>query len=211
MTKQRLALEPGEQPRIELDWGTYMREFEVRFDGKEIGRIDGGQKVLRDPHSFTLPDGSELTIQLKKSQMIDELEVLRNGKPLPGSASNPLTKLSAVIRSSFFWGIITLVAGLVVQFSGNEWVTRLTFSPYSILFGLILLGCSIFLLRRSLTVGVIALVAFSADWALAAYYAQQVGISYNFVSTMAILARILSLLPFIQGVAILRDIRLKSN
>ncbi len=205
MTKQRLALEPGEPPRIELDWGTYMREFEVRFDGEEIGRIDGGQSVLREPHSFTLPDGSELTIQLKKSQMIDELEVLRDGQPLPGSASNPLTKLSAAIRSSFFWGVGSLIGGLIVVFTDSGLATRLTFSPYSIGFGIGMILLAVLLLRRSFPIAVLALTFFVLDWAVAAWWAQQQGINYNFLSTIAMLVRILSLLPLVQGVAMLRQ------
>lgn len=205
MTQQRLALEPGQKPRIELDWGTYMREFEVRFDGKIIGRVDGGQKALREPHNFTLPDGSELTICLKKSQMIDELEVLRNGVPLPGSASSLTAKISAAVRSSFFWGVGSLIAGLLAVFNGSPAIIQLTFSPYSILFGLIMIIAAIILVRRSLPVAIIALVTFLLDWIVAAIVANQMDIGYNFLSTFATLIRVLSLLPLIQVVMALRD------
>ena len=205
MTQQRLALELGQKPRIELDWGTYMREFEVRFDGELLGRIDGGQKALREPHSFTLPDGSELTIRLKQSQMIDELEVLRDGVPLPGSASSTIAKLSAAVRSSFFWGIAAVIAGLTLRFTDYAWVMKLTFSPYSILFGVIMIMAAIVLARRSLPAAIVALIAFLLDWVVASIIANRLGIHYNFLSTFAILIRVLALLPLFQVVMALRD------
>ena len=200
MSLQKLALNPGEAPRLELEWGTYMRDFEIRLDGKEIGRIDGGQRVLKEPHNFTLPDGSELTIQLNQNQLVDELEVLRDGVPLPGSASNPIVKLSAAIRSGFYFGILTTLVGLLAQFSNSVWPIKLTFSPWSILFGLMLIACTVGLASRSRIAAILAVVVLLADWGVAVAVSRTMGISYNFLSSAAILARIFALVALVRAV-----------
>ena len=116
-----------------------MRDFQIRLDGKEIGRIDGGQRELKDPHDFTLPDGTVLTIQLKQTRLQDELQVLRDGLPLPGSASNPAVKLSAAVRNVFFWGLLGTVLGLIIQFTDVTWLLQMTFSGWSFGLGLLMI------------------------------------------------------------------------
>lgn len=211
MTQQRLALAPGEKPRLELDWGTYMREFEIRLDGEEIGRIEGGQRALKEAHVFTLPDGSELSIRLKQNQLVDELEVLRDGKPLPGSASSPAVKLSASVRSSFYWGLLALFAAIIIFLTDSDFVQRLSFSRYSVVFGAALLFVSVMTSRRSQIAAYLAPLLFIADWTVAFIVAQQVGLSFNFISTIAMLARFLSLVPLVQGATALRHLPSRSG
>lgn len=200
MPKQRLSFEQGGDPRLELEWGSYMRDFQVRLDGKEIGRIDGGQRALKQPHTFTLPDGSEITIQLNQSMLIDELEVLRDGQPLPGSASNPQVKLSAGIRTAFFWGVASMIMGLLIFFTDLNLLRILSFSQYSFVAGLLLIVTAIGMARRSLSLVVFAIVVYLADWIGSAIITANLGISFGFVGTIGILTRALSLVPLIQAI-----------
>lgn len=199
MPKQKLAFEQGGDPRLELEWGSYMRDFCVRMDGKEIGRIDGGQRILKQPHNFTLPDGSEITIQLNQSMLIDELEVLRDGKPLPGSASNPRVKLSAGIRTTFFWGIACLLIGTVIFFTDLNILRILSFSQYSFIAGLLLIVSAVGMSRRSIGYLLFAIIIYLADWIGSAMITSSLGISFGFLGTIGILARALSLVPLVQS------------
>ena len=207
MPKQRLAFEQGGEPRLELEWGSYMRDFSVRLDGEEIGRIDGGQRVLKQPHNFVLPDGSKITIQLNQSMLIDELEVKRNGKPLPGSASNPRVKLSAGIRTAFFWGAGSVVMGLLIYFTNLDILRVLSFSQYSFVAGLLLMITAIGMARRSIPLTVFAIVLYLADWIGSAMITSSLGITFGFIGTIGMLARILSIVPLVQAIGATRLLR----
>lgn len=142
MPKQLLALSPNQPPRLELKWGGYMREFTIRLDDQLIGRIDGGQRELSEGREFTLPDGSSLSVRLKQSGVLEELEVLHNGYPLPLSASHPSQKIGSAVRASFFWGIALILAGLFYLFKQDDFLLKIGFSGWSVLFGGILIVCA---------------------------------------------------------------------
>lgn len=177
-----------------------MRDFRVRLDGREIGRIDGGQRALKQGQSFQLPDGSTLTIRLQQTMMVDELQVLRNGQPLPGSAGNPATKLTAGVRAAFFWGLGALAAGLLIQFLNLTLLVQLAFSPYSIAFGALLMVTAVAISQYSQLAAIVALLLFVADLVVGIWFAGANGIALNFLTTAAILVRVLSLVPFWQAI-----------
>lgn len=163
MPIQQLPFVQNGDPRLELEWsGDYMRNFVIRFDGKQIGEISGGQRELRNEHKYTLPDGSNLTIRLKQSKLLDELVVLRNGNPLPGSATDPLQHLTAAVRASFFCGIALIILGLIALFRPDN-MQAITITPYSAVIGLILLFVAVGISRRSRLAAWVGLLAFIAD------------------------------------------------
>ncbi|MGB1253238.1 MAG: hypothetical protein ACPG8W_21680 [Candidatus Promineifilaceae bacterium] len=211
MPKQKLAFTHGGDPRLELEWGSYMRDFSVRLDGEEIGRIDGGQRVLKTPHNFSLPDGSELTIQLNQSMLIDELEVLHDGQPLPGSASNPRVKLSAGIRTAFFWGIACIIIGALIFFTDLNILRVLSFSQYSFVAGLLLMPIAIGMSKRSLPLALFAIVVYLADWAGSAVVTSRLGVPFGFLGTIGMLARGLSLVPLVYALGATRLLQQKKG
>src|SRR5690349_9384101 len=92
MPKQTFALEAGGEKRLEVSWGGMFKNTTVSLDGNSIGVIPD-QKALLAGQEFRLPDGSTIKVQLVRSFISTELRVFRNGQPLPGSASDPLTRL----------------------------------------------------------------------------------------------------------------------
>lgn len=111
MPKNSFALEAGAPKRLELSWGFAWSNFTVSFDGQEVGRID--KKALEGVNGFRLPDGSELTVQLKKGFGGPQLSVLRNGQPLPGSATDPEALVKAAAYLLFFLAALNAVLGVV--------------------------------------------------------------------------------------------------
>ncbi|MGZ3461319.1 MAG: hypothetical protein ACXU86_22745, partial [Archangium sp.] len=93
MAKTQLALEAGGPKRLALSWGMAWKNFQVTLDGQQVGTVSGGQKELKEGVEFRLPDGSLLHIQLDRSFTNTELRVLRNGVPVPGSASDPAQRV----------------------------------------------------------------------------------------------------------------------
>lgn len=199
MTVQQYALEVGSPPRLELEWESYMRDFQVRFDGEEIGRINTGKRSLREPHHFTLPDGSQLSIRLNEGGLTEELELLRDGKPLPGSAADPFTKFSAAIRTSFFWGVALIFAGLVAALTQSDILRQLIFSPASALFGIALLFVAYWMSRQSPLAAI-----FAALLVVAEFLFNFGGAGFNLLTTIGIVLRVAFFVPILQGIRPMR-------
>lgn len=208
MPKQILAFEQGGEPRIELEWGGYMRHFTVSLDGEQIGRIDGGQRELKQGRDFPLPDGSTLTIRLHQSMLLDELQVMRNGAPLPGSAAHPRQKVTAAVRSAFFGGIAFALLGVVwLVWDSADFLLAYTTSTYSIVFGLLLTLLATRIAQLSRNATIVAVLVFLIDWLIAAIYAFNTGFSFNFFSTIGVIVRIFALVPLIQVLSAIRSLQ----
>jgi len=57
MPKSKYALEPGGEKSLEISYGTFWKNFEVRLDGNLIVAIPN-KKELETGRIFQLPDGS---------------------------------------------------------------------------------------------------------------------------------------------------------
>ena len=62
-----------------------------------------------------LPDGSRLQVRLA-----DQLELLRNGKPVPGSPTDPAAILNQSCRVVFYIGGTSLLWGLLAEIVGDR-------------------------------------------------------------------------------------------
>jgi hypothetical protein len=109
----RFALEREGPKRLEIRWGMGWRTV-VSLDGKEIGSIPG-RKELKEGRHFTLGDGSTLSVQLGQNLISQEFCVLRDGCPLPGSASDPVQRLRMASGVLFVIGGLNLVASLIAE------------------------------------------------------------------------------------------------
>lgn len=200
MPHQQLSLAPNEPARLRLEWGGYYRQFKVLLDGELVGEIEGGQKALKEGHDFQLPDGSNIHVRLHQTQLIDELQVLKDGKPLPGSASDPLNKVRAAILTGSLWGFLDLALGVIAIITSSVFMQRAGFGWHSLAFGIVLLVVTYFMgggLRWAFLVGI---VVFLADSLTGFLLASQAGLR---PSSAAILARVLFLAPLVRGVTAL--------
>src|SRR5439155_14599717 len=115
MQKKSYALEKGGSKRLELSWSGMWKNFTICLDGNQIGSV-ASKKELTAGREFLLGDGSTLRVQLGKTFLIaPELQVLRDGKPLPGSASDPAQQLGVSYGTIFFVGGISILLGLVAE------------------------------------------------------------------------------------------------
>ncbi len=194
MPKQILRLDPNEDPRLELEWGGYMRDFQVRLDGKLVGHITGGQRALVKGEKIELPDGSLLKIRLKNMGAVEELQVLRDGKPLPGSASDPLNQYSAAVRVAFLWGLFSIVAGGLFFLLDSAILPSLTLHPLSWLIGIAFVVCSVGMARRFPAVGWLAVALLVVDTVLGVNYMRQMDAYVLFVTAASLFLRLFILL-----------------
>lgn len=108
MPSQSYALGPGLPKQLEISWSVGWRDLVVRFDGREVGRLDGGYDEVRLGKKLSLPDGSRLHVQLVRERgafgYVEELHVYVNGRPVAGSAAIPIPS----------WGYLFVVACALV-------------------------------------------------------------------------------------------------
>ncbi len=120
MPKQAYALRPGAPQNLVISWiARPLKNISIELDGQSIGVIRDLDELLEGKR-FLLPDGSVLKIQMVRRPFERELQVLRNGKPLPGSPSHPAQKLLSVYNGIFFWGGVNLFFGFATMLYRSE-------------------------------------------------------------------------------------------
>lgn len=203
MPKQTYALEPGGEKRLEVSWRWNWKDLTVSLDGNSIGVIPD-QKALSAGREFRLPDGSTLKVQLARKYMSVELQVLRNGQPLPGSTSDPETRVKTAYIIVYFLAGLNLVLGLVSSLFNVGLLQELGIGIGSIIFGLVFLALGFFTQRRSSVALILAIVLFALDGILGLVLAVSQG--YN-PGIGGILVRIIFLTPMVQGVAAIKALK----
>ncbi len=203
MPKQVFAFERSGPKRLEVSWKGFWKNITIQLDGETIGTIPG-QKQLAAGQEFQLQDGSTLKVQLVKKFATTELQVLRNGQPLPGSASDPEAKLKTAYGMVFFIAGLNIVLGLAAGIFQVEFLQSIGISFYSIIFGVVFLVLGYFVQRRSAVALVIAIAVFALDGILGLVTAISQGYDPN---SGGIIARIFLLIPMIHGVGAIRAIK----
>jgi hypothetical protein len=162
MAKQTYALEIGGPRRLVMDWKYGYRNVVIYLDGALIGKVPG-QKELQDGLEFALPDGSKLEVQLVRSFLSTDISLERNGKPLPGSATDPLSQVRLSYQLIFFLVIINLVLGGLTLFLQAKSLTDLGLGWYNIAFGLVFIGLGFWVRSLSLLALWVTVVLLALD------------------------------------------------
>jgi len=201
--KKKFVLEEDGRHTLELTWRSAWRDFTIHFDGAPVDKIEGGSKGMRAGKSLTLPDGSELSVKLKQNILAAELEVLRNGRPLPGSATDPIQRVRQAYVIIFIVGGFNLVLGIAGIFFETELLYLLGAGWGTAVFGLFLLLLGwLVKARHSQPALITALVLYLADSLL--------GIAASIAAGEApgvggLIVRVLFLIGMTQGVKAIRE------
>lgn len=120
MVTQAFALEHGGPKRLEISWSGAWNDVQLTLDGLPIGGFKR-QRELEAGRTFTLPDGSQLQVQLKRKGLDTTLRLMRNGKPLPGSTdgkggtSSPAERVAQAANFVYFAAGANVVMGLIAE------------------------------------------------------------------------------------------------
>ncbi len=164
MPKKQFILKENGRHTLELTWRAFWKNFTVYYDGAPIGKIEGGGKGMRTGKTFPLPDGSELSIKLKQTLIATELEVLHNGHPMPGSATDPIQRIKQAYVIIFIVGAFNLVLGIAGILFETKLLYLLGAGWGTAVFGLFLLILGwLVKARRSQPALITALVLYLAD------------------------------------------------
>ncbi len=203
MAKQSYALEAGGQKRLDVAWSGIYRNVTVSLDGAQVGVIPD-QKALTKGQEFRLPDGSTVSVQLVSTFMTTELRVARNGQPLPGSSSDPRSRLRNAYLMVYIVGGLNIVLGLLATLLKVELLQQLGVGFGSILFGLMFLGLGFFVQRRSSFALIVAIVLFAIDGLAGMALVAASGATPGFGG---LFARVILLIPMFQGLGAIKELK----
>jgi hypothetical protein len=165
MPTRKYSLKPGEPPRLVIRWtqrGRWWKDLTVRLDGAEVGTLATG-KELQAGATFPLPDGSQLQVRQIQSLLGVELQVLQDGRPVPGSATDPAVQVRRAAQCVFAIAGMSIVMGLLAE--GLHWqaLQARGVGYVSVVYGLIFLPLGCFVWRGSFPALLTAVILHSLD------------------------------------------------
>lgn len=202
MPKQMFALEPGGPKRLEVAWNGMFKNVQVTFDGVPVGGFET-KKQLQEGGNFTLPDGSQLHVQLQQAGMATELQILRNGAPLPGSASDPEQRVKTAAGMLYFIAGLNAALGLVAEL-GVAFLAQIGLGWGSIVVGAVYAGLGYLVkAKRSRVALILAIVLFVLDGVASLIAATHAGGS---PPVGGLVARVFLLIPIWKGLSALGEL-----
>ena len=131
MPVKRFAPSDGEQPRLEISWQGHWANLVARFDGVVVVELVDHQPLAGTGHTVALPDGRTLTLATTSKTGVRTLEVLIDGRPVPGSSTHPQKKLNLVVG---YFGVRSAWAALDAVASRNSEVDRTVLAAVAVFF-----------------------------------------------------------------------------
>ena len=202
MPTKRFALQPGEPERLEVSWKFNWKQLSLSLDGTRVGEVETS-KELRAGRSFALPDGTTLEVKLRQSPF-PELELLRNGKPVPGSGADPQARLAMAYGLVFFVAGLSVALGVIAELFAIDLLRSLGMGVGSIMTGAVYAVLGYFVVRRSMLALITAIVLFALDGVLGVVMAVEQGLS---PPAGGLITRILLLYLMIRGVPAIRALK----
>ena len=196
MPKQSFALEPGSTHRLEIQWKGLYKDTTLTLDGVQLGPVLD-QGLLRAGQELPLPDGSLLKLHLVSNLAGTELRVTRNGIPLPGSASNPETKVGTAAGIIFFVAGLNLLLGVISLLTRSEFLASLGIGWFSIIFGAFFLVMGFLVKKRSMVALTLSIVVFSLDALVGVIGSIAMG---GAPAIGGLVFRVFLIIPMVQGV-----------
>ncbi len=207
MPKQSYALEAGGKKRLELFWKGMFNNLNVVLDGQSIGVIPN-QKALSQGQTFELEDGTTLKVQLVRSLMATEVQVLRDGEPLPGSALDPQSRYKNAYLIVYFIAGLNLLLGVLASLFNVALLQQLGIGFGSILLGFVYLVLGFFVQKKSSLALILAIVLFAADSLFGVVMTVLEGGSPGFAG---LIMRVVLLIPMFQGVPAVKALKTKKS
>jgi hypothetical protein len=200
---KRFALEPNQPKRLEISWKGNWKRLAVSLDATPVGAIET-KKELQGGKEFTLADGSTLEVRLRQTFFSPELQLLRNGSPIPGSGSDPQARLAMAYGVIFFVAGLSAIVGVIAELFHIDLLLRLGFGIWSLVGAAIYGILGYFVRKRSLSALIIAIALFALDGVLSIVLAAEQGLQ---PSGGGIVTRIILLIPMIRGVPAIQALK----
>lgn len=124
---------------VKVTWGWNWRKLAVAFQGQEIGQF-ATTSQLKEGNTFALPDGRQLTVRLRTHMAQQQLEILLDGQPLPGTDTHPRQQFQQARYVLWFLAAVNIGLGLLAELGQIEVLLEFGMGLGTILVGLSFLG-----------------------------------------------------------------------
>jgi hypothetical protein len=203
MPRKQYAFFRGGDKRLEISWRGLWSDVAVRLDGQVVGAIKN-QRELRQGQVFALPDGSRLSVRLVSKLATHELQVTRNGEPLPGSDADPAQRHKLAYSILFFVAGLNIVLGLLALVLKSEFLSSLGIGYGSLIFGLLFLLAAVFVMERSQIALILAIIVFTLDALLGIVLVVTAGGS---PAVGGVVARVFLFVPLVNGIKAIQQLK----
>ena len=201
MPKRSYSLQKDGPKELECSWGIAWKNFTVKQNGQVIGTV-ANQKELKEGREFQLNDGSKLFVKLKIG-LTSGLYLTRDGQPLPGSDSDPMSKVKGAFTILLIIAVINIGIGVLSTLFNLQEI-GLEFGLGYIVFGFVFLILSIAVKRGSLIALIAAIILLILDALLGIVFMATSGGNQ---SIFWIIARIFFLIYLISSVSAFRKLK----
>jgi hypothetical protein len=114
MPTKTYYLDDARTEPIMAKWGLFYRNFAVSYAGATL-RATNPEAKIGTGRQYHLPDGRTFSAQLKENTWPQELELLLDGRPLPGSGTHPAERLKQAWHLLLVLGVANFALGLVAE------------------------------------------------------------------------------------------------
>lgn len=205
MPKKIYYLDQTKTESIELNWKAFSwKNFTIAKDGQIIGEIENAT-ALKEGRSFNLPNGQLLAIRLKRIGIGKELEILLDGKPVPGSPTDPVFLIKTSFIILLVIGGFNLLAGALI--TGYD--IRLFNEQVNMGVGLLIVGVLYIILSFlvKLTHSLIALYFAIAILILDIFLTISSGMVGTRIHTSGIIIKLIFIIQLFRGVSAIRTLK----
>jgi hypothetical protein len=147
MPNKKYALDEDGPLDLEVAWSGQLKNFTVRYRGADVASVPA-LKEHKQGISFPLPNGRTLFAHWKTGGMAPELLLLVDGKPLPGSASDPLMRVKTAAGVTWFIAAMNTVLGVVAVAVKSEALDAIGIGLPSIFFGAVFATLGFFIWKK---------------------------------------------------------------
>jgi hypothetical protein len=201
MPKKSYAFEPGGPKRLAVEWKGLFNDFTVKVDGKQVGTITD-QRALNAGEKFKLKDGSQLEVRMINSMLGSEMRILRNGKPLPDSATSVSSRLHSARVMIFIIAAIEFFDGISYYFLNENYIKSLGISWYALYFGAFFLIMGLLMKKSPRLILWASTIVFLADAFINLWVTTNNG---SQTSIFGLLVRVFFVIPMLQALRAMAD------
>lgn len=164
MPQRLFYLDEKKQYYLSASWKHNWSNFRLRFQDEVICSF-ATKKELAAGRQFVMPNGRLLSVRLKGTVQ-PELEIMRDGLPLPDNSNESRRRQKTLFHLAFFLGIINITGGIVAAVTQSDIMLSIGFGYGSAAVGAVYLSLA-WGIRRMPSYAAFAIIAFIAlDMAL---------------------------------------------
>jgi hypothetical protein len=115
MPTKTFYLDDSRAEPLTASWGLFFRNFTVSYSGVSLEPTNPAATIA-EGRQYRLPDGRIFSARHKQNTYPQELELLIDGQPVPGSGTHPHERIKQAWYVLLVLGILNIGLGLVAEF-----------------------------------------------------------------------------------------------